>query len=151
MILKMHPYEELFVKDLIKKQKINNAYLILDSDFVRSGIDLYEFLNACDLLITDYSSVYFDYLLLDRPIIFTPIDLDDYIENAGMLYGPFDFWTPGPKVLDQETLQNQILNNLYGKDEYSNQRSMIKDIVHYYKDANSHKRVWNLIEEVLNS
>ncbi len=151
MILKMHPYEELFVKDLIKKQKINNAYLILDSDLVRSGIDLYEFLNACDLLITDYSSVYFDYLLLDRPIIFTPIDLDDYIENAGMLYGPFDFWTPGPKVLDQETLQNQILNNLYGKDEYSNQRSMIKDIVHYYKDANSHKRVWNLIEEVLNS
>jgi len=148
-IIKMHPYEEKFVQDLIRNQKINNTYLILDEELNNSGIDLYEFMNACDLLITDYSSIYFDYLLLDRPIIFTPVDLDDYIENNGLLYGPYDHWTPGPKVLEQKTLQDEILKNLYGEDEYSDQRAKLSDIVHYYKDANSHVRVWKLIEDVL--
>jgi len=149
LILKMHPYEELFVSEIIKNQDIKNTFLIFDDTLEKSKIDSYEIINACDLLITDYSSIYFDFLLLDRPIIFTPIDLDEYIENAGMLYGPYEYWTPGPKVLDQETLQEEILKNINGKDEYSNQRNVIRNIVHHYKDANSSSRVWNVIEEVL--
>ena len=49
-------------------------------------MEFYETLNAADLLITDYSSVYFDYLLLDRPLIFVPVDLEEYIETRGYFW-----------------------------------------------------------------
>lgn len=48
---------------------------------VPNQMDLYEILPHTDLLITDYSSVYFDYLLLDKPIVFTPTDLGEYSKN----------------------------------------------------------------------
>lgn len=43
--------------------------------------DLYSVLGATDGLITDYSSVIFDYSVLDRPIILFAYDLEDYLEN----------------------------------------------------------------------
>jgi CDP-glycerol glycerophosphotransferase (TagB/SpsB family) len=38
---------------------------------------------CADLLITDYSSVFFEYLLLDRPILFYAPDLQDYTKDRG--------------------------------------------------------------------
>ena len=40
--------------------------------------DVMELLKYVDVLITDYSYIYIDFLLLDRPIIFLPYDIDDY-------------------------------------------------------------------------
>ena len=51
-----------------------------------------------DALITDYSSVYFDYLLLDKPIGFVVDDLDDYRQNRGFLLEPVGRWMPGTRI-----------------------------------------------------
>lgn len=71
-------------------------------------MDFYNILNAVDILITDYSSIYFDFLLLDRPIIFTPIDYEEYKHNRGFLLEPFDFWAPGDKCFCYEDLKLTI-------------------------------------------
>ena len=42
--------------------------MINDSFFIDNDITSYELLAACDSMITDYSSVYFDYTLCDKPI-----------------------------------------------------------------------------------
>ena len=55
----------------------------------------YDFLNVVDVLITDYSSIYFDYLLLNRPIIFHMPDLEEYQKKRGFILDPLDEWTPG--------------------------------------------------------
>lgn len=144
LILKMHPYEEKFVKDMIQKYKIKNTVLLLDESL--GELDFYETLNACDLLITDYSSIFYDYLLLDRPIIFTPVDLMEYVKNTGMLYGPYNFWTPGDKAFSQQELQELILINLLNANKYRNERKIIRDITHFFKDNKSCSRVWDLIE-----
>ncbi len=45
--------------------------------------DAYPLLSLCDALLTDYSSIYFDFLLLDRPMIFYPYDFEDYVTKTG--------------------------------------------------------------------
>jgi CDP-glycerol glycerophosphotransferase (TagB/SpsB family) len=145
-VAKIHPNEEkFFSKNIISK---DNFHLLKNADLEKNNIDLYELMNGVDLLITDYSSIYFDYLLLDRPIIFTPIDLDYYIKSRGLLLEPYNFWTPGPKALTQKELQNEILHSLK-KDEYIEERNKLKDAIHYYQDGESSRRVWNLIQKAI--
>ncbi|MCV5480587.1 CDP-glycerol glycerophosphotransferase family protein, partial [Escherichia coli] len=50
-----------------------------------------------DFLITDYSSIYFDYLYLNRPIIFFPFDLEKYTASRDF-YLSYNEATPGVKV-----------------------------------------------------
>ena len=47
--------------------------------------DLFQLFNNSDVLITDYSSAFVDWLILDRPVIFAPYDLDEYGENTGFI------------------------------------------------------------------
>ena len=61
------------------------------------------------LLITDYSSIYFGYLLPGRPIILAPTDEDYYIKNLGILLESYDFWSLCPKFLGQYNLQAEII------------------------------------------
>ena len=51
-------------------------------------LDLYEFLNAVDVLVTDYSSVLFDFLAVNRPIIVDVHDLDRYSGSRGLYIQP---------------------------------------------------------------
>jgi len=104
-------------------------------------------LGYSDLLITDYSSVYFDYLLIDKPVIFVPTDIEEYSQKRGFLLEPYDFWTPGPKVYNQDNLLNSILANLNEPNKYKKERNLINSMINYYKDNKSSERVWNLIKE----
>ena len=49
-----------------------------------SGIETYEFLAACDALITDYSSVFFDYACTGRPIYLFTYDEKEYFKERGV-------------------------------------------------------------------
>lgn len=59
-------------------------------------LDIMEILSGFDGVITDYSSIYIDYLLLERPIIFLPYDLKEYESKRGMNF-VYEEVTPGPK------------------------------------------------------
>lgn len=61
-----------------------------------TGIDMFEVMCAADILITDYSSVFFDFALLDRPIIFFTPDLDSYRDELRGFYLDFESEAPGP-------------------------------------------------------
>ena len=67
-----------------------------------------EALCSADILISDYSSIMFEYLLLERPVISFIYDLDTYISDRG-LFAPYDQLAPGPYVFDQDELTKAIL------------------------------------------
>lgn len=149
VVFKTHPLEETEVQAYIKEFELKNIILLTNKMLVDNNLDLYETLNAADLLITDYSSVYFDFLLLNRPMVFVPIDLVEYGETRGFTLEPYEMWTPGPKVIKQEHLEREILKSLDSRDYYENERSRMLDLCHTYKDGNASNRVWEIILEYM--
>lgn len=70
--------------------------------------DIRELYMISDLLITDYSSVFFDYLCLERPIIFFTYDIQNYRDKLRGFYFDFEKDAPGPFVLTTEELIKEI-------------------------------------------
>jgi CDP-glycerol glycerophosphotransferase len=89
----------------------HQAFVNLSSDN-----DVYTFIRHIDLLITDYSSIYFDFLLSEKPIIFFPYDLKYYVEEDRGLIFKYDEYTPGPKVYNLKELED-LLKGGYNKFE----------------------------------
>lgn len=147
LVIKIHPFEE---KKWLERIPSRDYFQLLTEQMLEDhDLDLYEILNAVDILITDYSSVFFDYLLLDRPILFVPTDLEQYRRTRGFLLEPYEWWTPGDKALNQEELENGILSALADPGRHAKWRRDICTLVHVYKDGSSSERVWRMIDRLL--
>ena len=105
-------------------------------------------MSKTDILITDYSSVYFDFLLLDRPVIFTPFDIKEYINKDRQLYYDYDKVTPGPRCNNWNEVLIELDKILRGEDGYKKERQQINDYFNKYKDANSSKRVYEFFKNM---
>ena len=70
------------------------------------GVDNYEFLMGCDMLITDYSSVLFDFALTKRPVILFVYDAEEYARDRGMYFSVQDL--PFVKAETLKQLQEYI-------------------------------------------
>lgn len=89
-LLKLHPAVKVL------NYKFENYSNIISLD---KNMDIYPILNFTDVLITDYSSIYYDYLLLDKKeILLYPFDKEEYIRNSTDLVFDYDEYTPGIKV-----------------------------------------------------
>src|SRR5690606_38510876 len=62
---------------------------------------------------------------------------------------PYDFWTPGPKVYDQSSLQSELYAMLHDPLLFAADRKQIRDIVHVYSDDQSSERIWKSIDRYL--
>lgn len=81
--------------------------------FVDPSIDIYPFFALTDCLITDYSSVYYDYILMDeKSVILFPFDYDDYIHNNRDLAFDYNQYTAGIKADNFEELLELLGNDL---------------------------------------
>jgi CDP-glycerol glycerophosphotransferase len=64
--------------------------------------DIRDLYLIADILITDYSSVFFDYANLKRPVIFYVYDIEEYRDNLRGFYFDFEKTAPGPLVKTTE-------------------------------------------------
>jgi len=109
-------------------------------NLVRKPSDIQELLIISDLLISDYSSVIFDYLLTMKPIILFPYDLDVYIKGRGLHYDLRDI-APGPIVFEVEKLIETIRNMEKIDSEYREIREKVRDRFNKYHDGKSIERL----------
>jgi len=119
-VVKKHYYHNKEVENLSAYSNIR--------DITQNDYDTQQLLKHAALLITDYSSCYIDYLLLDRPIIFYNFDLADYTLNDRELYFDYNAFTPGEKVTTFENLL-LLLDDKLAKnyDNYLRERHTIRD------------------------
>lgn len=116
--------------------------------FYDKGKDIYPLIPLSDLLITDYSSIYMDYLLTGKPVIFFPYDYETYVRVDREIQFDYDWITPGPKCYTQEELENEIKKILIeGEDRYAEKREEILNIAFKYRDGKASERIWNYIKD----
>lgn len=141
LFIKLH---EGYNKGKIKFEKMSNIIGYRHDEFMKSGYDLYKVIACADAMITDYSSVYFDYLLLNRPIGFTVEDIGIYQRARGFIFeNPFEYM-PGQKINSREDFVNFCLNVAQKKDDYILERKKVNDLVNYYQDGENTKRLLSL-------
>lgn len=98
-----------------------------------NNVDTQELMYNSDALITDYSSCYIDYLLLDRPIIFYCYDYEHYLTKDRGLYFPYNKVTPGSHAQNFSELIDGMQQALDGNLHYVSKQRKIKDFF-YSKD-----------------
>ena len=112
---------------------------VTDRDFD----NLYTFVKDMDVLITDYSSIYFDYLLLNKPIILTPFDLNQYLTTERPIY--FSYEKLGAiKAYNWTDLMDILENRKFYKPTEKESELFVK-----HRDGNSSQRIVNRIEHQL--
>ncbi|MBA3235508.1 MAG: CDP-glycerol glycerophosphotransferase family protein [Chloroflexi bacterium] len=105
VIMKMHP----FVLDPLA---IPAAFRDRIIDGSTSAMDVNDLLFAVDLLITDYSSIVFEFSTLGRPMLFFAYDLGEYIASRDF-YVPFETFVPGRVVTTFDALLDAIRRDDY--------------------------------------
>lgn len=116
----------LFIRTHIKEKGAARAYL---TDRIRylgneEAEDVTGALGAFDMLITDYSSIYIDYLLTGRPMMFLPYDKERYLKGRGMNF-EYDEVTPGPKPETMKEFLGELENQLKGNDPWREERRRV--------------------------
>jgi CDP-glycerol glycerophosphotransferase (TagB/SpsB family) len=121
-IVKMHPFELLEYFDTLQEVRLSNVI------FYKAGCDIYPLLKSSDMLVTDYSSIYFDYLLANKPIVYFVYDIDEYIGSRGKFMLDFDEYSAGDRAYSLQELFDMMSKNLC-TDEYRAKRERLRDIL----------------------
>jgi len=139
LLIKMH-YVHLQMPHIIKAEndQISRIYWLNENHVP----EINPLLNYTDILITDYSGVYFDYLLLDRPVIFAPFDLEQYLAGDREMYDDYEnFASAGPMCKNWNEVMAECQKVLEGNDQYREERKAAQKKFNTFVDAKSCSRV----------
>lgn len=136
MIVKYH----YLVKDNINWEEFKGFIYNFDSQY-----DISDLYLVSDMLITDYSSVMFDYSLLKRPMLFFAYDLEQYKNNLRGFYFDFIEEAPGPISLTTQELQKDIME--YQSTTYQEKYREFLMKYNHLDDGTASEKVVELIEE----
>lgn len=138
LFIKPHPldnFDKLFIEHL------SNIIYIDDKIINDKNISLYTLLGNMDALLTDYSSVYFDYLLVDKPIGFIIDDIDNYDLKRGFVIDEPVGMMPGEKIRNLEELDKFFEDLSNDVDNFFEDRKVINNLVNHYKDNKNCERI----------
>jgi CDP-ribitol ribitolphosphotransferase len=127
--LRLHPYVARMAKRLHKEN-------VCDLSDERS---LSELIMASDLLITDYSSIIYEYCITRKPMIFYAHDLDDFISNGRGFYNDYASNVPGPVIKS-----NDEVIDIISREDYS------IDIIHTFISNNFPNLDGKATERIIN-
>ena len=126
LYIKLHPLEESQFKF---KNNYSNIHMLSEDIISQHYGTLYKFLGTTSALITDYSSVFLDYYLLDRPVAFTINDYEEYKEKRGFVFDDIKSLMAGPTISNLEELLKFLLSVINSEDEFYIVRNKVNSIV----------------------
>lgn len=97
-------------------------------------------LSRSDVLVTDYSSIMFDFLLLNCPLIFIPYDVESYARTRGFMFD-YDDVTPGPKVRTWEEFLGALAQSVERAPEEEAKRLRLRALTHQHADGAASRRI----------
>ena len=124
LIVKLHPLQ---VTDNLKFNNTTNIHYIQNKELFEKKIQLYNLIGCCDAMITDFSSVMFDYFVLNRPIAFFTNFFDQY--NRGYIMDNPKDYLCGEKINNYNDLMSFLTNFHNNNDVFYEQRNHINSLV----------------------
>jgi CDP-glycerol glycerophosphotransferase (TagB/SpsB family) len=137
LIIKYHSLQNISLPN----KQLKNIKFLTSEEVMQSKEPLYCLLSHCDALITDYSSVYFNYLLLNRPICFAYDDLELYSSKRGFMFNDIESMMPGFKAKKFEQILEFINDFSLGVDNYKEDRIKANKKYNTYQDSNNSYRI----------
>lgn len=144
LVIKLHPAEDT---SNIKKLNLNNVKLVEDNIFDIDHSTLYHYLSNVDAFITDYSSVYYDYLLTERPIGLAISDIKEYTKITKIIFDKYEDGVIGEYIYNFDDLLKFIDNVSNNIDPMKEKRLAKVKIYHKYLDNKSSDRVIELLKK----
>ena len=117
---------------------MKNIKILKNDELEEKKLKLYNLIAQANSLITDYSSVYFDYMILDRPIGFT---IDDLKEYKGYVFEKPLEYMAGIHIKDYNDFQQFLIDTIHGKDECREKRRKLNNIFNKYSDNKNSERI----------
>lgn len=147
LVLKPH-----FAQDLskIKDMKLSNIQFIDDSFFQIHNTSSYAFVAGCDAMITDYSSIFYDYLLCDKPVALVWEDVEEYRKDPGFCIDLDVIAKGGVTVYNMEDFKRFIREVATEEDSCREERRKLRDMTNYAADGKNTQRVTDFIIEKAN-
>ncbi len=144
MIVKYHELSTM-AKYLQKRGNILTHILVCDP-----LSDSYPLLPYVDLLISDYSTIFYDFVLLDKPMLFYIYDYDKYVKEDRELYIDLKTTLPGEIVTTFSSLMDKIGLILDKNiDSTKDKRAEMNNFYHPYLDGGYSKKLYAFLEEKL--
>lgn len=140
MVLKLHPSEKKMQQNNILKY-LTNMVVLDNVALAEEDIQISNLLGNADALISDFSSVAIDYLVLNRPIAFLMDDCVAFAKNRTFHWKDIESWLPGKKLYDISDMENYIEEIAQGIDSGLDIRNRLYSVYHQYRDDKSSERV----------
>ncbi len=146
LLIKPHPAQDL---SRIVALDLDHLKFIYDDFFIEHGITAHEFLAKTDALITDYSSIVFDYLLTEKPIALTWEDYDEYKEKVGFAIDMDILRSCSTMLNSIDDFDGFFRDIVEGNDPLRTKREEVMHLTNQFTDGNSTKRVVDWLETLL--
>lgn len=142
LIIKIHPAQDCAC---ITHKTFSNIKFLYNLELETMDIPFYSILPDMDALITDYSSIVFDFLLLNRPMAFTLDDYETYKRRRGFVFSdPLEFM-PGEQIMEAKDFYRFLQHCLNNEDNYKQQRMEINNRVNLYKNGGNCQRILEFV------
>lgn len=137
LVVKPHPADKAMRESI----SMSNIYVIQNDVLLQHDVQLNTLLGNADALITDFSSVFVDYMLLNRPIGFMIPDLEEYNKSRGFILNPVKDYLPGIIISSRGQFISFLEEISKGKDTSKGKREGLSHIYNDFKDGNNCMRV----------
>lgn len=148
IVFKMHPFDERFNKSKNTQPPIPKNCFFLDTNSL-FGKTFHHVFRAFSCMISDSSSVAYEFLLLNRPIIFLHNEIDIMISNysKGFIIDEDSIIFPGRKAFTFFQLIHAIGEAIESPELFCEERERTRKILHTYNDGKNCERLLQVIEE----
>lgn len=129
------------------KRDFSNIIIVNDEAIKRKGLTLYQYIMLSDALITDYSSISTDYLLLNKPIIyaFTIDDFKKYKNSRGFfIENPVEYFA-GHHVYSKQEMYDALIDVVKENDIFKSERKRVMKLFNAHIDGNASARILKIL------
>lgn len=137
IIIKLHSHQNAKV---ISKEMPKGVILHKSSQH----FGLTELLQKADYLITDYTSAYYDFLIMDRPVLFNFYDYEKYVATRGFSFNPIESLWAGEQFTNQDQMIEKM-KMVMTNDTFKEQRKFVRNLIFKYIDSKTCERVYNTV------